>query len=318
MSNAAFKPTTHIVDVEGREVTLTNLAKILYPKAGYTKADVIDYYVRAAPVIVPHLKGRPLNLKRYPHGVEAEFFFQKQAPVNRPKWLQTVSVPSESRGEPIDFCLANDTPSLVWLVNTGNIEFHSFLAKGSDVERPTSMVFDLDPGPHAAATKPGAGLQHCCQVALWVRDELKGLGLESVVKVSGGKGMQVYAPLNTKVTYDATRTVALAIAMALEQAYPKDVVSKMRKDIRKGKVLIDYSQNARHKSTVAVHSMRANQTPTVSAPLRWSEVESGADGPKAAARLRFSPDDGLRRVRRHGDLFAVMLTKKQKLPAVGP
>lgn len=304
----ASKRTVHPVDVQGHEITLTNLGKVLYPETGFTKAQVVDYYVRAGKAMLPHLKGRPLNLKRYPHGVGQEFFFQKEAPANRPEWLATLRVASESRGRPINYCLANDLPSLVWLANTGNIEFHTFLARAPDVDRPTAMVFDLDPGL-------GVDLGRCCEVALWIRDALRGLGLASLVKVSGGKGMQAYVPLNTKATYDQTRTVSLAIAASLERAHPGMVTSNMRKDLRKGRVLIDYSQNARHKSTVCAYSLRAQPTPTVSAPLRWTEVEAGAsDGGK---RLRFGPEEALRRITRHGDLFADLETKRQRLPALG-
>jgi len=296
------------VRLEGHPLALTNLEKVLYPAAGFTKAEVIDYYVRVAPVLLPHLGGRPLNLKRYPDGVEAPFFFQKECPANHPDWLPTTRVESGSGGGAINYCMADDTAGLVWLVNAGNLEMHTFLATATDVERPTVVAFDLDPGP-------GAGLVQCCEVALWVKEWLGAAGVACYPKVSGGKGMQVYAPLNTPVTYEATRTMALAVALAIEREHPKAVTSNMRKDRRTGRVLVDYSQNSRHKSTVSAYSLRGQPTPTVSAPLLWSEVEDGAAG--EAQHLRFTPDDVLERVRRNGDLFAEVLTRRQRLPAFG-
>lgn len=302
--------TTQRVKVGARSLELSNLGKVFYPATGFTKGQVLDYYARIAPVMVPHLKGRPLNLKRYPNGVEAPFFFQKEAPANTPAWLRTFPMWSDTRGGTIRFCTANDAASLVWLANTGNLEFHSLLCKAPDSETPTMMVFDLDPGE-------GAGLLGAAAVALLVRDALVDRGLESFAKVSGGKGVQVYVPLNVPVGFDDTRDYALALAQELERRHPTAIVSNMRKELRKGKVLIDYSQNSRHKSTVSPYSLRARATPSVSAPVKWSEVEF-AVAARDEDSLRFTPPRVLARVRRMGDLFAPVLRLRQHLEARPP
>lgn len=302
-------PDAHHVRLQGHDLQLTNLAKVMYPATGFSKAQMLEYYVRVAPVMVPHLKGRPLNLKRYPDGVEAPFFFQKECPVNRPAWMRTASIWSDTRGAPINYCNADDAASLVWLANMGNLEIHALLYKGTQVDRPSFMVFDLDPGH-------GAGLMECGEVASFLRDALRGMSLKAVQKVSGGKGMQLYVPLNTKVSFDATRSLSRALAQDLERQHPGLVVSNMRKELRRGKVLVDWSQNNPHKSTVCVYSLRAQKEPFVSTPVTWREVED-AVASQDPDLLRFRPADVLDRVKSRGDLFKEALTLKQRLPAQG-
>jgi bifunctional non-homologous end joining protein LigD len=296
-----------VVEVEGRTLKLSNLDKVLYPEVGFTKGQVIDYCTRVAPVLLPHLRDRPLTLKRYPNGVDAGYFYEKQCPSHRPPWVETAPVWSGHNQRTIDFCLVNNLPTLVWVANLASLELHTALHRAPELNRPDSVVFDLDPGD-------GAGFVECAQVALWLREALDHLGLTSVVKSSGSKGLQLYLPLNTAVTYDQTKAFSLALAQILERAHPKAVVSNMAKELRKGKVLIDWSQNDEHKTTVSVYSLRARSRPTVSAPLHWEEVEaihSGSDGTLAvidAGRV-------LDRVARDGDLFAPLLTLEQQLPS---
>lgn len=297
------------VEIEGRQLKLSNLDKVLYPKAGFTKAQVIDYYTRIAPVLLPHLKNRPLTLKRYPNGVEAAFFYEKQCPAHRPEWIETTSVWSESNQRDTHYCVVNDLPTLVWAANLADLELHTSLSLKKDIERPSMVVFDLDPGAPATVV-------HCAAVALQLRDVLSEIKLKAWVKTSGSKGLQVYVPLNTAVTYEATKPFAHAIAQLLEQRHPRQVVSNMKKDLRKGKVLIDWSQNDAHKTTVCVYSLRAKSRPTVSTPVTWEEVEGVAKHRRADA-VDFDHDDVLARVARDGDLFAPVLTLKQRLPALG-
>jgi bifunctional non-homologous end joining protein LigD len=294
-----------VVEVEGRTLKLSNLDKVLYPDVGFTKGQVIDYYTRIAPVLLPHLAGRPLTLKRYPNGVEAGYFYEKQCPSHRPPWVQTAPVWSGHNQRTIDFCLVNDLPTLVWVANLASLELHTALHRAPELERPDSVVFDLDPGEPA-------GLAECAQVALWLREALDHLSLTSVVKSSGSKGLQLYVPLNTHATYDETKAFSLALAQILERAHPKAVVSNMAKDLRKGKVLIDWSQNDEHKTTVSLYSLRARPLPTVSAPLHWDEVEAiqAGGGPGGAV----DAPTALERVAHDGDLFAPLLTLEQRLP----
>lgn len=297
-------------EVDGRVLKLTNLDKVLYPQAGFTKGQVIDYYVRIAPVLLPHLEDRPLTMKRYPDGVEGEFFYEKQCPSYRPDWVETAPVESErsSKRKVINYCLANDLPTLVWAANLADLELHTLLSKKQDVQRPTMLVFDLDPGAPA-------GIIECCQVALWVRDLLAESGLDVYIKTSGSKGMQAYVPLNGKITYDQTKPFARAVAERLERDHPDQVISKMHKELRKGKVFVDWSQNDDHKTTVCVYSLRANERPTVSTPLHWQEVEQAlAQGDRAM--LSFLPKDVLARVEQEGDLFEPLLRQKQRLPKI--
>ena len=292
--------------VDGRRVDVSNLERVMYPKTGFTKAQLIDYYIRIAPALLPHMRDRPVSMKRYPGGVEGEFFSQKEAPAPRPAWLKTTPVPSETRGKPINYVLANDLPSLVWLANAADLELHTFMHRAPKLEVPTMMVFDLDPGAPA-------DVRDCAQVALWLRDDLKVLGLKAWPKVSGGKGLQLHVPVNGPTSYEHTGALANALARILERDHPDKVTSIMSKDRRDGKVFIDWSQNNAHKTTVCVYSLRAQPTPTVAAPLHWEEVESGAKA-RDVARLRFTPEQVLQRFEEHGDLMAPVLTLKQKLP----
>jgi bifunctional non-homologous end joining protein LigD len=289
------------VEVEGRRLSLSNLDKPMYPKVGFTKGQVIDYYTRVAPVLLPHLRRRPLTLKRYPDGVEGEFFYEKQCPSHRPDWVRTAKIPVSSKT--IDFCLCDDLPTLVWAANLADLELHPSLSKAAAIEHPTTLAFDLDPGEPA-------GIMECCEVACLLRDLLDQLGLECFPKTSGSKGMQVYAPLDGKATYDRTKPLSQVLARHLEAKHPKLVVSTQKKELRKGKVLVDWSQNDEHKTTVCVYSLRAREHPTVSTPLTWDEVE-GASEP---ADLTFEAADVLERTAEHGDLFAPVAELEQSLP----
>jgi bifunctional non-homologous end joining protein LigD len=288
------------VDVEGRTLSLSNLGKVMYPAVGFTKGQVIEYYTRVAPALLPHLRNRPLTLKRYPNGVEGGYFFEKQCPSHRPDWVR--SEPVEMSSKTIDFCICDDLPTLVWLANLADLELHPSLSLVDDVDRPTVMAFDLDPGPPAA-------LPECCEVAFLLRDTLAQIGLECFAKTSGSKGIQVYVPLNVDdVDYDhGTKALSHALARHLEAQHPKLIVSQQRKDLRRGKVLIDWSQNDEKKTTVCVYSLRARERPTVSTPLRWEEL----DDPDS---LVFEASDVLERIDEHGDLFAPVVEMRQELP----
>jgi bifunctional non-homologous end joining protein LigD len=292
--------------VGDREVPVSRLDKVFYPATGFTKGQVIDYYIRVSSVLLPHLEDRPVTLKRYPDGVSGGFFYEKRCPPYRPQWLQTAPMWSPSHGEDIHFCLANDLPSLIWAANLGDLELHTFLAKAPNLERPTMLAFDLDPGPPA-------DILDCAQVALWLKERLDELKLEAFPKTSGSKGLQVYVPLNTPTTYEVTKAFAHVLAQRLEQEHPDRVVSKMEKRLRTGKVLVDWSQNDRHKTTVCVYSLRARERPTASTPVEGSEVKSALKK-KDARRLTFLYDEVLKRVEARGDLFQPVLKLKQKLP----
>ena len=292
--------------VEGKKLAVSNLNKVLYPKAGFTKGQVIDYYIRIAPVLLPHLRDRPLTMKRYPNGVDAEFFYEKNCPTHRPNWVKTAKVWSHGNNRMMDFCLAQDLPTLVWAANLADLELHTSLARKRDVARPTMMVFDLDPGPPA-------NIVQCCQVGLWLRDLLAAMKLKSFPKTSGSKGLQVYVPLNTPVTFDQTKELSLALAQLLEREHPKLVLSKMAKALRTGKVFVDWSQNDEHKTTVCVYSLRAKEEPTVSTPVEWDEVERCLKKKKPDL-LKFRSDQTLARVEKLGDLFEPVEALKQKLP----
>ena len=294
------------VEIKGKRLKLSNLDKVLYPEAGFTKGQIIDYYTRVADAVLPHLKKRPLTLKRYPNGVDQGHFYEKRCPSHRPEWVETVGMDSDRHGGVIQYCACNDLATLVWVANLASIELHPSLARGPDVLEPTTVAFDLDPGPPAAVLE-------CAQVALWLRGVLDELGLQSFPKTSGSKGLQIYVPLNTATDYSRTKGFAHALARLLEKQHPKDVLSVMNKDKRKGKVFIDWSQNDEHKTTVAVYSLRAKERPTVSTPLRWEEVESALDKNDADA-LVFEADQVVERVDADGDLFDPVNTLKQKLP----
>jgi bifunctional non-homologous end joining protein LigD len=293
------------ITVAGRRMTVSNLQKVLYPATGFTKGQVIDYYIAIGPVLLPHLNKRALTLKRYPDGVGKFFFYEKSCPTYRPSWVNTASIMSKTRGEPIDYCQANNLPSLVWMANLADLELHVSLARSTAPNRPTAMVFDLDPGP-------GTSIVECSQVALWLRDHFAGKKLQVFPKTSGSKGMQLYVPLNTAVTFEKTREASHQVALALEEQHPGAVVSNMRKELRKGKVLIDWSQNASFKTTVCVYSLRGTEKPGVSTPLQWDEVEKILRK-KDPDLARFTPQQVLARVEKHGDLFEPVLKLKQKL-----
>jgi len=296
------------VEVEGRELELSNLDKVLYPQAGFTKGQLIDWYARIGEVLLPHLRGRPLTLKRYPNGVEGKHFYEKRCPSHRPEWVTTASVWSDSREGEIEYCVVEDLPTLVWLANLADIELHTSLARATAIERPTAMVFDLDPGAPA-------DIVDCCQVALWLRGLFEQLGLRCYPKTSGSKGMQLYAPLNGDVSYAETKPFAKAVAEALEAKFPDRVVSQMSKARRPGKVLIDWSQNDRHKTTACVYSLRAMEQPTASTPLEWDEVTAALEAGEPGA-LVFDHAAVLERVAARGDLFAPLLSEEQELPAI--
>ena len=298
--------TPTIVEVEGRNLKLTNLDKVLYPATGFTKGQVIDFAVRIAPVLLPHLRGRALTMKRYPEGVDHEYFFEKNAPMHRPDWVKTTPVWSESNRRTVNYILADDLSTLVWIANLASIELHPSLSLAKDIATPTMIVFDLDPGPPA-------NIVQCAQVGLWVRQIFDHFGLQSFPKTSGSKGMQIYVPLNTKTSYEQTKSFARAIAQLLEQEHKDLVVSDMKKAVRTNKVFVDWSQNDEHKTTVSVYSLRAREHPTVSTPITWDEVEEALKK-KDAERLVFEAKDVLARVEKTGDLFAPVQTLKQKLP----
>ncbi|MDQ3604129.1 MAG: non-homologous end-joining DNA ligase [Actinomycetota bacterium] len=286
------------VEVEGRRLRLTNLDKVLYPETGFTKGQVLDYYTRAAPWLLPHLQGRALTLKRYPNGVESGHFYEKQKPSHAPEWVRSEAIQAGDRT--IDFVLCDDVATLVWLANLADLELHPSLALARDPDEPTVLAFDLDPGPPA-------GISECCEVARLLREALSELGLQSFVKTSGSKGMQLYAPLNTEVTYDDTKPFAHGLARLLESQHRDLIVSVMKKTLRPGKVFIDWSQNDRHKTTVGVYSLRARERPTVSTPLLWEELDDPAG-------LSFDSADVLARLDEHGDVFAGVLELQQELP----
>jgi bifunctional non-homologous end joining protein LigD len=294
--------------VAGKSIPVSNLEKIYYPKAGFTKGDVLAYYVKVAPVLLPHLKNRPLTLKRYPNGVDAPFFYEKECPKPRPPFVETFSVARHHESGSIEYCLVNNLPTLVWAANLGDLELHTFLSKAPHIHKPTQIVFDLDPGPPADAVQ-------CAQVALWLRDMFNNLGLVSFVKSSGSKGMQLYVPLNTPTTYKETSPFAKAVAQTLEKAHPELVVSDMKKELRRGKVLVDWSQNSETKTTVSVYSLRAKEHPFVSMPLEWKEVETCLKK-KDATHVFFEASEALKRIEKKGDLFADVLTLKQDLKKV--
>jgi bifunctional non-homologous end joining protein LigD len=291
------------LEAGGEKVAVTNLEKVFYPKTGFTKGDVINYYINISAQLLPHLKNRALTLKRYPEGAGGFFFYEKQCPPH-PSWVKTTQV-AKSDGE-IDYCMINNLPSLVWAANLADLELHTFLHLATKGERPTALAFDLDPGPPADVVL-------CCEVALSLKAIFDALDLESFAKTSGSKGLQVYVPLNTAVTYEQTKACAHAIAELLEKKSPEAVVSKMQKGLRGGKVFVDWSQNDSHKTTVNVYSLRARERPFVSTPVTWAEVESALKKKKAAL-LQFETGDVLKRVKKLGDIFAPVLSLKQKLP----
>src|SRR6266700_3491395 len=277
------------LEVGGKRVAVSNLDKVFYPETGFTKGNVIDYYVRISSWLLPHLKDRPITLKRYPDGVKGFFFYEKQCPSHRPRWVKTTDVP-RSDGTQIHYCMMNGLPALVWAANIADLELHTFLHRAPAINRPTALAFDLDPGPPA-------DIVLCCQVGLWLKAMFDGLGLKCFAKTSGSKGLQVYVPLNTPVTYPKTKAVAHRIAELLEKQSPNVVVSKMQKNLRKGKVFVDWSQNDDHKTTVSVYSLRAKDRPTVSTPVSWEEVKT-ALRKKDPKLLAFEAGEVVKRVQK--------------------
>ena len=301
------------VEIDGRELSVSNLDKVLYPAAHFTKAEVIDYYRRIAPVMLPHLAGRPITFKRYPNGVDGPSFFEKNCPSHRPPWVATVEIVSSGRRsgrnqtETIGYCLIESAAHLVWSANLAALELHPGLQTAPDLGCPTWVVFDLDPGAPADVLT-------CAEVAVAIRDVLGHLGLSSVVKTSGSKGLQLYVPINRPgVTFDDTRDFALALGQLLEREMPELVTTNMAKDQRPGKIFVDWSQNTFSKTTIAVYSLRARERPTVSTPLSWAELEDALSRRDPNA-LRFEAADVLSRVGRDGDLFEPLLTTTQDLP----
>ncbi len=298
--------TSQVIDVDSKHLKVTDLDKVLYPAAGFTKGQLIDYYARIAPVLLPHLKGRPLTLKRYPGGVNEQFFFEKNATKYRPDLVKTAPIWSEGNNRDVNYILANDLPTLIWVANLAAIELHPSLSLAKKIESPTILAFDLDPGPPA-------DIVQCCQVGMWLREIFEHFGLQSFPKTSGSKGLQIYVPLNTPASYDVTKPFAHALARLLEHDHKELVVSDMKKQLRVGKVFVDWSQNDQHKTTISVYSLRARERPTVSTPVTWEEVEETLKK-KDAKRLVFESDAVLKRVDKMGDLFAPVQTLKQKLP----
>jgi bifunctional non-homologous end joining protein LigD len=303
------------VEVDGRTLALSNLEKVLYPAAGFTKGQVIDYYARIAPVMLPHLKSRPITLKRHPNGVDDKFFYEKNCPQHRPEWMRTLPIEAKGwnsraqKGTIIQYCLVDEPAALVWTANMAALELHPGLQLEDDLSRPTYVVFDLDPGAPADVVQ-------CAQVALWIRELFDHLGLQSVIKTSGSKGLQLYLPLNTPATFEDTSGFSQAVAQLLEKQHPKDVVSVQTKEKRTGKVLVDWYQNTDFKTTVAVYSLRARERPTVSTPLLWDEVEA-VHKEGDASSVVFEAEAALARVEEHGDLFAPLVELEQALPKLG-
>jgi bifunctional non-homologous end joining protein LigD len=297
------------VAVDGRELLLSNLAKVLYPEVGFTKSEVIDYYSRIAPVLLPHLADRPLTLKRYPDGVDGKSFFEKNSPSHRPEWVRVVELASPGstkNRDTINYTVIDGLASLVWAANLATLELHTPMwrvgPRGA-VRNPDLLVFDLDPGAPATIVE-------CCQVALLVRERLAADKLSAYAKTSGSKGLQLYVPLDAKRPWEDVHAYSRTVADALAGAHNGLVVSNMKRDLRGGKVLVDWSQNNGAKTTVSVYSLRARAHPTVSTPVSWDEVEEGAEGKP----LVFTAGDVLARVDKLDDLFAPLLEAGQQLP----
>lgn len=289
-----------------RPVSFTNPGKLYFP-SGFTKGEMIRYYLDVAPYILPHLENRPVTLIRFPDGVRGESFYEKNAPAHAPDWVTTFPVPRRHREGHINYILINNPETLAWCANLGAIELHPFLHRAPEIDVPTHVAFDLDPGE-------GADIFTCIEVALRLKEVFDGLGLESFPKVSGSKGVQVYVPLNSGASYDATQPFAKSVAALLEREHPDLIVSAMSKALRKKKVMIDWSQNSPSKTTVCVYSLRGKRDePFVSMPLSWREVQK-AQADRDRAALDFTPAEALQRLRKVGDRFAPVLTLRQRLP----
>jgi len=299
-----------VVDLAGKRLSLSNLEKDLYPSYGFTKAQILEYYRRIAKFILPHLKDRAVTLKRYPEGVEKDFFFEKRCPGHRPEWAKTAEVRRDDE-EPMTVCLVNDLETLIWVENLASLELHVPLARAGSPETPDSMVFDLDPGDQA-------NILDCARVALILRDLLLELRLASYLKTSGKKGLHVYVPLNYKdsrkeTTFEDTKKFSKAVAVIMQKNYPDLVTAKMAKEYRKARVFINWSQNDSKKTMVCVYSLRAREKPIVSFPLAWKELEN-LTGPGDPEKLQVMPSEAVSRAEKQGDLFQELLVKKQKLP----
>jgi bifunctional non-homologous end joining protein LigD len=294
------------VKVDGRALRLTNLEKVFWPQGGCTKGQMIDYYTRIAPHLLPHLQGRPLTLKRYPNGIDGQMFYEKNCPKHRPDWMQTAKVWSRGNDRYMYYCVVDDLASLVWVAQLGTVEWHTSLSTKPDLEHPRTLVFDLDPGPPATIVE-------CCRVAGFLHRWLDDHGLQGFCKTSGSKGLQLYVPLNREDGYDMTKKISHDLATKLEREHPKEVVSRQTKDLRGGKVLIDWSQNDPNKTTVSVYSLRARDRPTVSTPVSWDEVDDCAASGDPNC-LVFDSAAVLERVEKQGDLFAPVLKLRQELP----
>jgi bifunctional non-homologous end joining protein LigD len=292
-----------VAEVDGRHVTLSNLDKVLYP-SGFTKGEVIDYFARIAPTVVPHLSGRALTLRRFPDGTDKQGFFEKRCPTHRPDWIPVAMGPGDRKGG-IEYCCIEEPAAMVWAGNMAAVELHAPMALAVDLDTPRAVVFDFDPGPRM-------DIADCCEIALRVREVLAAVELDGWCKTSGSKGLQLYVPLNTPgATHERAAQFALAAGQLLERQLPQRVTTTMAKAQRPGKIFVDWSQNAHHKTTIAPYSLRARPEPTVSTPVTWDEVEAGAD---RDVELRFEAADVLRRVAEHGDVFAPVLTVEQRLP----
>jgi bifunctional non-homologous end joining protein LigD len=292
-----------VAEVDGRHVTLSNLDKVLYP-SGFTKGEVIDYFARIAPTVVPHLSGRALTLRRFPDGTDKQGFFEKRCPTHRPDWIPVAMGPGDRKGG-IEYCCIEEPAAMVWAGNMAAVELHAPMALAVDLDTPRAVVFDFDPGPRM-------DIADCCEIALRVREVLAAVELDGWCKTSGSKGLQLYVPLNTDgATHERAAQFALAAGQLLERQLPQRVTTTMAKAQRPGKIFVDWSQNAHHKTTIAPYSLRARPEPTVSTPVTWDEVEAGAD---RDVELRFEAADVLRRVAEHGDVFAPVLTVEQRLP----
>jgi len=299
------------VRIEDRTLSLSNLDKVLYPSTGTTKAEVIDYYARISPVMVAHTAGRCMTMRRFPNGVDGKSFFEKRCPSHRPEWIPTAVGPGDRRGE-LHYCRFDEPAAIVWAANLAALELHAPMARSSDLDRPLACVFDLDPGP-------GTGIPECAQLAIEIREVLASVDLDCLAKTSGSKGMQLYVPLNGSggrpQAHEDCASFARAVGQLLERRHPSGVTTTMARAERPGKVFVDWSQNAHHKTTVCVYSMRARQEPTVSTPVTWDEVGAASDGTDP---LVFRIDEVLDRVAEQGDLFASVLELVQQLPTPKP
>jgi bifunctional non-homologous end joining protein LigD len=294
------------VQIGRHRLRLTNLDKVLWPENGFTKGQMINYYTRIADVLLPYLRDRPATMKRYPNGVSGDTFFEKRCPEHRPSWVRITQVRGEGTDQYLSYCLIQNLATLVWIAQLGTIELHVPLSRRRSLTRPDAMVFDLDPGPPATVVE-------CCQVALELRQQLAEHRLQAFCKTSGSKGLQVYVPLNRPVSYDNTKRVSRGLAERLQRQQPELVVHRQRKELRAGKVLVDWGQNDPGRTMIAVYSLRARPQPTVSTPVEWDEVEDCARAGDPE-KLVFTADQVLARVAHRGDLFRPLLDLRQKLP----